>query len=466
MAGCFGPLMNALVGNSQKSTSTSTKPESKFNQSQSCKCGMITSMTTHLDQELPTYSTLTSSEPPNDPYLSIIEEQIDDLSNDLRTFSLKMFEFAEIAMKEYRTHDLLADFMSNQSGWKVTRHAYGIETAVEAIFTRGSGGPTIGFNSEMDALPQIGHACGHPLICISGIAAAIATATALTKASLPGTVILLGTPAEEDIGGKIALIEKGAYKPMDACLMLHPAPFGGLLGMFAITEVIVEYHGKNAHAAGAPWEGVNALDAAVAAYTSISILRQQIHPTHRVHGIIQGSERWTANVIPDYACLKYGIRAPTSEEMLKLKERVYNCFKAAALSTGCTYTLKEELAYNDLKNNSRLGSEYKHYMESVMKIPVPLSGPVLGSTDFVCSLLLYWSNDQGNVSYKVPAIHPIYEIPTKPGEGNHTRGFTSAAGTEEAHELTLKSAKGIAFAGWKVLSDQSVLEEIRREFES
>ncbi|EGG00930.1 amidohydrolase [Melampsora larici-populina 98AG31] len=404
------------------------------------------------DREPPAYSALSSSLPTNDEYLSIIEQSIDNLSNDLRTFSLKMFEYAETAMKEYHTHDLLADFMSQQSGWKVTRHAYGMETAVEAVFSRGSGGPTIGFNSEMDALPQIGHACGHPLICISGIAAAIATATALTKASLPGTVILLGTPAEEDIGGKLTLIDRGAYKPMDACLMLHPAPFGGLLGMFAITEVIVEYHGKNAHAAGAPWEGVNALDAAVAAYTSISTLRQQIHPTHRVHGIIQGSERWTANVIPDYACLKYGIRAPTSKEMLELKERVFNCFKAAALSTGCTYTLKEELVYYDLKNNSRLGTEYKHYMESVMKIPVPLTGPVLGSTDF------------GNVSYKVPAIHPIYEIPTKPGEGNHTRGFTTAAATEEAHELTLKSAKGIAFTGWKVLSNPSFLADVRREF--
>ncbi|KAG0140118.1 hypothetical protein CROQUDRAFT_136864 [Cronartium quercuum f. sp. fusiforme G11] len=405
-------------------------------------------------QELPAYTFDSNSSSPSfdDQWIQILEQTIDDLSPKLREFSLKMFEYPELAMKEFKTHDLLANFMSQQSGWKVTRHAYGMDTAVEAIFTRGTGGRTVGFNSEMDALPLIGHACGHPLICISGIAAAIATATALTKASMPGTVILLGTPAEEDIGGKVTLIERGAYKPMDACLMLHPAPIGGLVGMFAITEVTVEYHGHNAHAAGAPWEGVNALDAAVTAYSNISVLRQQIHPTERVHGIIQGSEKWTTNVIPDYACLKYGIRALKRDDMIKLKERVYKCFKAAALSTGCTYKLHEELVYYDLKSNKHLGEEYRTYMEAVMRVPVLSDGPVLGSTDF------------GNVSYEVPSIHPIYSIPTQPGQGNHTRGFTASAMTEEAHQATLKSAKGIAFAGWRVLSDQSFLDKVRQEF--
>lgn len=355
-------------------------------------------------------------------------------------------------MEEFQTHDLIAKIFEKTPGWKVTRHAYGMQTAVEAIFKIGEGGQIVGFNSEMDALPGIGHACGHPLICIAGIAAAMATAEALKKTNTPGKVILLATPAEETIGGKIELIKKGAYRHMDACLMIHPGPYGGILPMLAITQVKVEYFGKNAHAAGAPWEGINALDAAVLAYTNISLLRQQIRPDERVHGIIKGSETWVSNVIPDYAWLRYDIRAPTRDGMEKLKARVFKCFQAAADSTGCKYKMEEEMVYADLVNNQPLAQEYRKYMENRMGIQVPTEGPALGSTDF------------GNVSYEVPAIHPIYAIPTLPGQGNHTRGFTKAASTEEAHNLTLKSAKGIAAAGWKVLIDKSFAERVRKAF--
>jgi len=383
---------------------------------------------------------------------STLEEAIDRLSPDLRKWSLQIFDFAEIAMEEFKTHDLIAQIFESAPGWKVTRHAYGIETAVEAVFTVGKGGRTVGFNSEMDALPGIGHACGHPLICIAGIAAAMATAQTLKKTNTPGKVILLGTPAEETIGGKIKLLKQGAYREMDACLMLHPAPLGGFLPMLAISQVKVEYFGKNAHAAAAPWDGINALDAAVAAYTNISLLRQQIRPDERVHGIIQGSEHWVSNVIPDYAWLRYDIRAPTKEGMEKLKARVMKCFQAASDASGCRMKIEEEMVYADLINNPPLAKEYHEYMEKIMGISVPMGGPTLGSTDF------------GNVSYEVPSIHPIYAIPTVPGQGNHTRGFTQAAATEEAHQLTLKSAKGIAVTAWKVLADQRFAEEVRKAF--
>ncbi|KAI8452106.1 hypothetical protein BY996DRAFT_7248504 [Phakopsora pachyrhizi] len=384
--------------------------------------------------------------------IKLIEDRIDELSDRLREFSLKMFEFPELAMKEFKTHDLLASFMEEQTGWTVNRHAYGIETAVEAIFKSGEGGRTVGFNSEMDALPGIGHACGHPLICISGIAAALATATALEKTSTPGTVILLGTPAEETIGGKIMLLEKGAYRKMDACLMLHPAPYGGLLDMLAITQIKVEYFGKTAHAAGAPWEAINALDAAVSAYNNISVLRQQIHPTQRVHGIIQGSEKWVQNVIPDYAYLTYDIRAKTKSEMLDLKERVLNCFKASSLSSGCKIEITEEMVYDDLINNELLGKEYKRYMEDQRGIEVPLEGPILGSTDF------------GNVSYEVPSIHPLFKIPCEEGQGNHTKGFTRASAKLRAHQLSLESAKGIAIVGFRVLKDEGFSKAVYKSF--
>ncbi|MBW0512357.1 hypothetical protein O181_052072 [Austropuccinia psidii MF-1] len=384
----------------------------------------------------------------------LIEDEIDSLSHRLRNWSLQIFEFAEIAMHEFKTHDLISEIFEKTPGWKVIRHAYGMPTAVQAVFKHGQGGQTLGFNSEMDALPGIGHACGHPLICIAGIAAAMATAVTLRKTNTPGTVVLLGTPAEETIGGKIQLIEKGAYSSMDACLMIHPAPYGGLLDMLAISQVKVEYFGKNAHAAAAPWEGINALDAAVSAYNNVSALRQQIRPDERVHGVIKGSENWVSNVIPDYAWLRYDIRAPTREGMEKLKQRVLRCFKAAAESSGCHYEIKEEMVYSDLRSNTPLGREYRRYMEAKMGIEVPAKGPILGSTDF------------GNVSYVVPSLHPIYAIPTQPGQGNHTKGFTKAASTEKAHQLTLSSAKGIAVAGWQVLTDKAFAKEVRKSFEA
>ncbi|KAH9471729.1 hypothetical protein MJO29_002500 [Puccinia striiformis f. sp. tritici] len=467
-SGCLGPIIDSIAAGLRVDNNPADIEQDQQQGLSSCKCGFG-----DLQFQSPPFISMSKSPYPariqpllqekekplinlqdedTAGYPSTLEDEIDRLSDDLREWSLKIFGYAEIAMKEFKTHDLIAQIFEQTPGWKVTRHAYGIQTAVEAIYTHGKGGRTVGFNSEMDALPGIGHACGHPLICISGIAAAMATAQTLKKTNTPGKVILLGTPAEETIGGKIQLLAQGAYRGMDACLMLHPGPFGGMLPMLAISQVKVEYFGRNAHAAGAPWDGINALDAAVSAYTNISLLRQQIRPDERVHGIIQGSETWVSNVIPDYAWLRYDIRAPTKDGMEKLKARVMKCFQAASDSSGCRIKVEEEMVYADLVNNLPLAQEYHKYMENVMGIAVPMDGPTLGSTDF------------GNVSYEVPSIHPIYAIPTLPGQGNHTRGFTKAAATEEAHDLTLKSAKGIAVTAWKVLADKSFAEEVHKAF--
>lgn len=207
------------------------------------------------------------------------------------------------------------------------------------------------FNAEYDALPGIGHACGHNLIATSSIAAFIATCEAMKAqahgSSQPGfTVRLLGTPAEESGGGKVRLLNKGAYKDVDACLMVHPIPTlpgnPQLMGMATVTEggflandkVKVTFTGKPAHAAAAPWEGINALDAVVAAYVNISLLRQQMLPTQKVHGVIaHGGDR--PNVIPMSTTLDYYIRSPTKKTLKPLTERVVNCFEAAATATGC-----------------------------------------------------------------------------------------------------------------------------------
>ncbi|KAK4700007.1 Xaa-Arg dipeptidase, partial [Phenoliferia sp. Uapishka_3] len=353
--------------------------------------------------------------------LETLESSIDSLDAELRRLSLSIHSHPEAAWKEYRTHD----------GWKVTRHAYGLETGWEATFEHGSGGPVIGFNSEMDALPGI---------AISGVAASLSVASALKEHNIAGKVILLGVPAEEADGGKINMINAGAYKPMDACLMLHPAPYNTVGSSLAIAECIVEYVGHTAHAAAAPWEAINAQDAAVLAYNNISALRQQVHPTHRIHGIII-NENWVQNVIPGSSKIVFGVRCPTIAEVAVLKGRVAKCFEAAALATGCTYKADWVMAYADLRQNGALASVYTGYMENRHDAGFPAGGDLGGSTDF------------GNVSYEVPALHPMFQIPCKVGSGNHTVGFTASAALPESHKLTLEAAKGLSVTAWKFMTD-------------
>lgn len=198
--------------------------------------------------------------------------------------------------------------METQDGFSVTRHAYDLPTAWSAVFTSSASSssdsdqiPTVSFNSEMDALKGLGHACGHNLISIAGCAAAVAVARALEQFQLPGRVVLLGTPAEESGAGKVRLLERGAYDGFDACLMVHPGKSGaGRHGAASVTTRCIlgmsaEYVGVSAHAGGAPEAAVNALDAAVVAYSAISVLRQQLPPGVVVHGVIGGSEHWSSN---------------------------------------------------------------------------------------------------------------------------------------------------------------------------
>lgn len=238
----------------------------------------------------------------------------------------------------------------------MTRKAYGLETALEIEYRHGDGGRVVAFNAEYDALPGVGHACGHNLIATSSIAAFIAACEAMKaqfqRASGKGfTLRLLGTPAEESGGGKVRLLDEGAYKDVDACLMVHPVPVvpesPELMGMATVTEggflandkLKVTFTGKPAHAAAAPWDGINALDAVVSAYVNISMLRQQILPTQRVHGVIvNGGER--PNIIPLSATVDYYIRSPTVKTLKPLTEKVLKCFEAAATATGCTLNIE------------------------------------------------------------------------------------------------------------------------------
>ncbi|PWY98627.1 amidohydrolase [Testicularia cyperi] len=383
-----------------------------------------------------------------------LELEIAALDKELRDLSLKMHSHPEIQYQEYKTHDLFVEYFKTKKEWKLTPKAYGLDTAWEAVFSHKAGKDTrtIGFQSELDALPGIGHACGHNLIAISGVAAALSVAAVLVKKDIPGTVVLLGTPAEEGGGGKILLQDKGAYKGMDACLMVHPAPGSATGAMLAVQPVVVTYKGQTAHAGAAPWEGVNALDAAVLAYNNISALRQQIRPQERVHGIIQGKD-WAPNVVPGESTLIYNVRSPTISGLKALVERVQKCFEAAALATGCKGDYDWQTAYADVHNTRVLADAYAGFLSQRFNLDVP-------NLDFAAS------TDFGNITYALPSLHAEYAIhlDDPKTQGNHTIGFTNAAATQEAHDRTKEAALGIAVVGARILLEKEFRDKVWAEW--
>ena len=266
---------------------------------------------------------------------------IGEASEALRALSLDIHAHPEENYEEVHAHAALTDFLEAR-GFAVRRSAYGMETAFAADFAvqPGGGGPSIGVLCEYDALPQIGHACGHNLIATAGAAAGLGLAAALEASGAAGRVRVLGSPAEEGGGGKIRLIEAGAFADLGAALMVHPG-MGDVLSpaVLAIDTCMVEFQGRNAHAAGAPWEGRNALDALVLAYQAIGLLRQQSQPEVRIHGVIHhGGEK--PNIIPDRAAAEFYVRAPREGLLDEMCRRVEACFRGAAEATETALTLR------------------------------------------------------------------------------------------------------------------------------
>ncbi|XP_078368051.1 xaa-Arg dipeptidase-like [Oculina patagonica] len=249
------------------------------------------------------------------------------------------------------------------------------------------------------------------------------------------------------------MIKNGCFKDIDLCMMVHPCPYDDLKPKeTALEGATVTYKGHAAHAAAFPWEGINALDAAVMAYNNISVLRQQIKPTWSVHSIItEGGVK--PNIIPDRAQLKYYMRAPTDEELAVLKKKVISCFEAAASATGCKVSIEwDPVRYSNLDTNSTLADLYQANVKTLGVTFGPLiSKGVNGSTDM------------GNVSKIIPSIHPMYSIGSK--AVNHSHAFTTAAITEIAHEKTLIASKAMAMTAIDVLCNPELMEKIKKDFE-
>ena len=376
---------------------------------------------------------------------------IDENTEELKTIGEKIWNSPELLFKEHKAHDLLTGFLEKK-GFSVERSYTGIETAFRATF--GSGRPNVCVICEYDALPEIGHACGHNLIAEAGVAAGLGLKAALESSNAPnGRVTIMGTPAEEGGGGKGYLIRNGAFEDVDIAMMVHPAPHSAVKAIWnCVSSLQITYTGKAAHAAAFPWEGVNALDAAVMAYTSISVLRQQMKPTWRVHGVITNGGA-KPNIIPEKAVLEYNIRAPSKPELDSLRSKVDCCFEAAAKATNCGMEIIELMpTYLEIANNPTLAEKFSENW-----------GALGAKFDDIYDIRA--STDMGNVSYTVPSIHPTYQIGSG-SEVNHTREFAAVANTPEAHAETLVAAKAMAHTCIDVLTTDGLLEEIRKTFKA
>jgi amidohydrolase len=376
-------------------------------------------------------------------------EAVDREEQRLRDVAKEIFEHPEVKFEEVRASKLLAGELK-QAGFDVELGVAGMETAIRAVHPGTSDGPTVAILGEYDALPEIGHACGHNLIAAGGLGAILAVGS--IKPELPGTLVFLGTPAEEGGGGKVLMIDAGLFEGVDAAIMFHPSTNTTIgRGSLAITEVKIEFHGKPSHASGSPEKGINALDAVIQTFNGINALRQHIKDGARIHGIISdGGVK--PNIVPEYASAEFYVRAQENEYRDELLEKLRKCAEGAALATGAR--LEFGLvghAYKAMKPNKILGERFLKHLEA-SGIPYnPPKDKSMGSTDM------------GDVSQAVPGIHPYVQI-CEDDIAGHSRQFTEASGSERGVVAMLAAAKAMAMTAVDVLTEDGLVERIRDEF--
>jgi len=377
---------------------------------------------------------------------------VDGMRAELLALSHAIHANPELAFEEHEAAALLVAAI-RRAGVDVSAGVYGLETAFQAEFGA-SGGPCVALLAEYDALPDIGHACGHNLIATAGVGAGLALAR--VRGNLPGRIRILGTPAEERGAGKEWMAQRGAFEGVDAALMVHPSGLN-LVNMPCICmgEVDVRYRGVAAHAAAMPERGVNALDALVIAYQGIAALRQHIKSSERLHGIITDGGQ-APNIVPETAAGRFYARAATVDELAALKRRVDGCFRAGAQATGCEVTIDWcEADYLDIHYNAPLAERFKANAESLGREFFPydkLPASIQGSTDM------------GNVSHRVPSIHPM--LAAAPAHcAIHNPEFTKWAGSEMGDAAALDGAKALAMTAIDFLFDDDLRQRTRSWFD-
>jgi amidohydrolase len=368
---------------------------------------------------------------------------------DLEAFALDLHAHPETAFEERRSAGRLVAALQG-AGFEVETPVADLETAFVARHRFGPGGPRVALIAEYDALPNLGHACGHNLISAASLGAARALRTELDATS--GELLVIGTPAEEGGGGKVLMLRAGVFDGIDAAMMFHPgARTMTVRGALAATRVTMRFLGRAAHAAAAPHLGINALDACIQTFNAVNALRQHVRDETRIHGVItHGGD--APNITPAYAEAKFIIRHRSHVYVDELKERVYAAARGSAAAVGATVEFEEGLAYAERKINRTLAERFKAHLESQGEPVVePLAVGGVGSSDF------------GNLSQALPAIHP-YVAMVPEGTSAHTPEFAAAAASPAGMRALHLAATALALTAADLFRDPDVLAAAAAEF--
>jgi amidohydrolase len=374
-----------------------------------------------------------------------------DRRHELVALSRDLHAHPEESFTEHRSARAVADLLERH-GHRPEVGVGGLETSFVA--TRGTDGPHVAVLAEYDALPGVGHACGHNIICATGVGAFLAAAD--VQARVGGRVTLVGTPAEEGGGGKETLAQAGVFDDVDAVIMLHPFSHDVAMHPFlGRRQIEMVFHGVAAHASAQPFMGRNALDAAVAAYQGVAAMRQHLPGTDRVHGVFtDGGAR--PNVVPERAALLFYVRSAAPETLRDLAARLEDVARGAAAMTGCTVDLVwDELpAYLPIRHNRTLAARWTVNQEPVGRTPLPPG---------VVPEFLTGSTDLGNLSYRMPAIHPMIAV-SGPTVALHTVEFAAASGSATGDRAVHDGALGLALTAVDYLADPELRADVHAEF--
>ncbi|GIN86102.1 amidohydrolase [Heyndrickxia sporothermodurans] len=384
----------------------------------------------------------------------VIDKSIEDSKELYIETSHKIHDNPEIGNQEYFASKTLIEILE-KAGFEVTRNVAGHETGFVAKKASSKAGPRIAFLAEYDALPGLGHACGHNIIGTTSVAAGIALAEVIDETG--GEVVVFGTPAEE--GGpngsaKGSFVKHGLLEDIDIALIIHPAGKTGLTTPFlAVDPLDFHFYGKPAHASGSPEEGINALDAVIQLFNGINALRQHLPTDVRIHGIItHGGD--APNIIPEYASARFFIRASTWKRAEEVSAKVRNIAEGAALATGSKVKIERfQNEVHDFVINASLDEIIGKELELLGEKVNTEKGKGVGSSD------------AGNVSHVVPTAHPTIKIGPDDLIG-HTNEFRECAGSPLGDKALITGAKALAFTGYRILTEPELLAKVHADFEA
>jgi amidohydrolase len=378
-----------------------------------------------------------------------LKTHLETIQNKLWEMSDHLYHHPELGDQEYESMELLVKFLSEHE-FTIEKGIVNRATAFKAVYDSQKEGPTIAFLSEYDALPGVGHGCGHNLIGTMSAGAGVLLSKVIEE--IGGRVVVLGTPAEETNGGKVPMAEQGIFDDIDAAMILHPADESYESGdSLAMDAIQFDFRGKTSHAAASPEKGINALDAVLQLFNGINALRQHVTSDTRIHGIIKEGGV-AANVVPDKAVAQFYVRAKDRSYLNEVVEKVKNIAQGASLMTGAELHISNyELSYDNMSTNQTLSQLFTKNLLAT------------GVQEVKKAKQTYGSIDMGNVSQVIPAIHPYIGLDS-PGLIAHTKEFADLTITDNSHQILSRGALALASTGYDLITNKEELEKMKQEF--